>query len=77
MKARLTVVDEWLYIKYDDTTWAVFTIQPTLHGGSSWHGGEHLLLALGVSAALQQANPSGTAKLGVFTTFEGSAAWAF
>lgn len=77
VKAGLTVVDEWLYIKYDDTTWGVFAIQPTLHAGSSWHGGEHLLLALGASAALRQANQSEAGKAGVFTTFEGTAAWAF
>jgi hypothetical protein len=77
VKVGVTVVDEWLYIKYDDTKWGVFAIQPTAHAGSSWNAGEHLLLALGASAALRQANQSEESKLGVFTTFEGTAAWAF
>jgi opacity protein-like surface antigen len=77
VKAGVTVVDEWLYIKYDDTTWGVFAIQPTLHAGSSWNAGEHLFLALGASAALRQANQSEAASIGLFSTFEGAVAWAF
>jgi len=76
VKAGVTVVDEWLYIKYDDTTWGVFAIQPSLHTGSGYHAGDHLFLSLGASAALRQANQS-EGGIGVFTTFEGAAAWAF
>lgn len=76
VKAGVTFVDEWLYIKYDDTTWGVFAIQPNLHAGSGWNAGDHLFLSLGASAALRQANQSEDG-LGVFTTFEGAAAWAF
>lgn len=77
VKAGVTVVDEWLYIKYDDTTWGVFAIQPSVHAGSGWNAGEHMFLSLGASAALRQANQSEAGTIGLFTTFEGAAAWAF
>lgn len=76
VKAGVTVVNEWLHIKYDDTTWGVFAVQPTVHAGSGYNAGEHLFLSLGASAALRQANQSEDG-VGVFTTFEGAAAWAF
>lgn len=77
VKAGVTAVNEWMYVKYDDTTWRLFAIQPTLHAGSGWNPGEHVFLQLGVSAALRQANQSESGSLGVFTTFEGAAAWRF
>jgi len=77
VKAGVTFVDEWLYIKYDDTTWGVFAIQPSVHAGSGWNAGDHMFLSLGGAAALRQANQSEAGSAGVFYTFEGAMAWAF
>ena len=77
--ARLgvTVLNEWLYVMYDDTTWQIFSLQPAAHVGSGWQPGEHFHLGLGGSVALQQANQSESESVGVFYTFEGSAGWLF
>ena len=77
LKAGATLVNEWLYIKYDDTTWGLTAIQPTVHAGSGWTLGDHMFLAAGGTAALRQANQSEAGTTGVFYTFEGAAAWAF
>ncbi|MDG1483462.1 MAG: hypothetical protein P8R54_27980 [Myxococcota bacterium] len=77
--ARLgvTVVNEWLYVMYDDTTWSLFSLQPAAHVGSGWQPGDSIHLGLGASAALQQANQSESSSIGVFYTFEGAASWVF
>ena len=77
VKVGATLVNEWLYVKYDDTTWGLTAIQPSLHAGSGWNAGEHVFVALGGTAALRQANQSEAGSIGVFYTFEGAAAWAF
>jgi hypothetical protein len=76
VKAGVTFIDEWLFIKYDGTTWGVFAIQPTVHAGSGWNAGDHMFLSLGASAAYRQGNQSEDGA-GIFTTIEGAAAWAF
>jgi hypothetical protein len=76
-KAGITVVNELLVVKYDDTTWGVFAVQPSVHGGTSWAPGDHVLLAVGASAALQQANQSEEDRVGLFGTLEGAAGWRF
>ena len=77
LKVGATLVNEWLYIKYDDTTWGLTAVQPTVHAGSGWNIGEHVFLAAGATAALRQANQSESGSMGLFYTFEGAAAWAF
>ena len=76
-KAGITVVNELLFVKYDDTTWGVFALQPSLHGGTSWAPGDHVLLGVGASAAVQQANQSEDDQVGLFVTLEGAAGWRF
>lgn len=76
-KVGLTAVVNRLYVKYDDTTWGVFAIQPSVHLGTSWIPGEHLVLAVGASGALQQANQNEADTLGLFSTLEGAAGWSF
>ncbi|MFT5681479.1 MAG: hypothetical protein ACI8RZ_002385 [Myxococcota bacterium] len=77
--ARLgvTVVNEWLYVMYDGTTWGLFGIQPAAHVGSGWQPGENLHLGVGGSVALQQANQSEESSVGVFYKVEGAASWTF
>lgn len=76
-KLGVSVVNERLYVKYDDTTWRVFALQPSAHAGVAWNAGEHLFLAVGGSAAYQQANQDEAGEAGFFTKLEGSAAWVF
>jgi hypothetical protein len=52
-------------------------LQPTIHGGAGWRLGEHVHLALGASAALQQPNQSEEDRIGAFFKLDGSAAWVF
>jgi len=74
--AGVTVVNERLHIQYDDTSWAAFGLQPTVHGGSGWTPTEAVFLSAGASAGLRQANQSPDG-LGVFYRFEGTAAYRF
>lgn len=76
-KVGVTVVSERLDVEYDATSWSVFAIQPSAHGGIGWNAGEHLNLAAGASAALQQANQSEENSVGVFYKIDASAAWVF
>ena len=76
-RAGVTVVNESLYVMYDDTTWGLLAIQPAVHVGSGWQRGEDLHLGLGGSLALKQANQSESGSVGVLYTLQGSAAWAF
>ena len=76
-KVGLTAINELLYVKYDDTTWGVFALQPSAHLGTSWAPLDGLILALGGSAALQQANQSEEDAVGLFTRLEGAAGWRF
>ncbi len=76
-KLGVNIVNERMYVKYDDTTWHVFALQPAAHAGVAWNAGDHLFLAAGGSAAYQQANQDEEGQAGVFTKLEGSAAWAF
>ena len=77
VKGGLTVVNERLYVQYDDTTWGIFALQPSLHAGTGWQPLPHLHLALGASAALKQANQSESERIGAFWKLEGAAAWVF
>lgn len=74
-KLGLNVVNERLHIKYDDTTWGIFALQPSAHAGVVWAPGEHLQLGLGGSGALRQRNQSVEDKLGLLGTLEGSFGW--
>ena len=76
-RAGVTLVNEWLHVMYDDTTWGIFAVQPAVHAGSGWQSGDNLHLGLGGSVALQQANQSEANTLGVFYTLEGAASWVF
>lgn len=76
-KLGLTAVTERLDVKYDATSWGIFALQPSAHVGTGWLPGEHLVLALGASAALQQANQHEEDRVGLFTTLEGAAGWSF
>jgi opacity protein-like surface antigen len=77
LKGGLSVIREQLDVEYDATSWALFAIQPSLHGGAGWAAGEHLHLAAGASAALQQANQNENDQLGAFWKLDASAAWSF
>lgn len=76
-KVGLNVVNERLFVKYDHTTWGLFALQPSLHGGVVWTPGERARVGLGGSAALRQPNQSTDDKLGLLGTLEGSAGWHF
>ena len=74
-KLGLNVVNERLHIKYDDTTWGIFALQPAAHAGVVWAPGEHLTLGLGGSGALRQKNQAVEDKVGLLGTLEGSFGW--
>jgi hypothetical protein len=74
-KLGVTVVSQGLYVMYDDTNWAIFTIQPQVHSGLAWFLSDHAALRLGASAAIRQANQSENGKVGIFSRIEGSAGW--
>ncbi len=76
-KLGLNVVNERLHIKYDDTTWGIFALQPSAHAGVAWAPGEHLSLGLGGSGAIRQRNQSVEDRVGLLGTLEGSAGWTF
>ena len=76
-RAGVTLVNEWLHVMYDDTTWGIFAAQPALHAGSGWQPGDTLHLGLGGSLALQQANQNEDNAVGVFYTLQGAASWVF
>lgn len=77
VKGGVAVLNERLDVEYDQTTWGLFGIQPSVHGGVGYQPGDNLHLGLGASAALQQANQSEEDSVGVFYKLEGSVAWAF
>lgn len=66
-----------LHVMYDDTTWAVTALQPTVHAGSGWAPGDHVQLALGGSAGLQMRGQQQDGEFGVFWRLEGAAAYVF
>ena len=75
-KVGLTYVSERLHVAYDDTTWAVRGLQPSVHGGATVAATDSLMLAAGAAAALKHAGlDSGGAPL--FYKLEGSASFAF
>lgn len=76
-KVGVAVVNERLDVEYDATSWAIFAIQPSVHGGVGWNIGENLNLAAGMSAALQQANQNENDSIGAFYKVDASAAWVF
>jgi hypothetical protein len=76
-KAGLNVVNERMFVKYDGTTWGLFALQPSLHGGVVWAPGEAARLGLGGSTALRQRNQSTEDRFGLLETIEGSAGWHF
>ena len=77
LKLGLNVVYQQLYVKYDDTTWGLFALQPSAHAGLSWAPGEHLRLGLGGTGAVRQAKQYEDDKGGLLGTVEGSAGWHF
>ncbi|MEL6343304.1 MAG: hypothetical protein AAFV53_09205 [Myxococcota bacterium] len=77
VKGGVAVLNESLFVEYDETTWTLFAIQPSLHGGVAYQPGDNLHLALGASTALQQANQNEDDTIGLFYKLEGSVAWAF
>ena len=76
-KAGVSLLYERLYVMYDETTWGLLAVQPSLHGGTGFQLGESVHLAAGASAALQQPNQSESGTIGVFYKLEGAAAWIF
>lgn len=76
-KVGLTLVTNRLDVKYDGTSWGLVAVQPSVHLGTSWLPGDHLVVGAGVSAALQQANQNEADRLGLFSTLEGAAGWRF
>jgi hypothetical protein len=72
----LTVLNEWLYIQYDDTAWSAHALQPAVHLGTAWTPNEVLFLSAGGSSALRQSNQS-LDGIGVFYRLEGTAAYRF
>lgn len=77
VKVGLSVVNERLYVQYDDSKWSTFALQPTAHFGSGWTPAESMFLSTGLSAGLQQANQNPSESLGIFYRLEGSAAVRF
>ena len=75
-KVGLTVVSERLAVDYDQTSWSIFAIQPTLHTGTGIAVSDGVLLATGVSAGVKQGNQSAESA-GIFYRLEGSAAVRF
>jgi hypothetical protein len=73
----LSAIYARLHVMYDDTTWAVTALQPTVHAGSGWAPGDHVQLALGGSAGLQMRNQQRDGEFGVFWRLEGAAAYVF
>lgn len=75
-KVGLTYVSERLHVAYDDTTWAVRGLQPSVHGGATVAASDAVLLAAGASVAPKHPgiNDGG---LPLFYKLEGSASFAF
>ncbi len=76
-KLGLSVVNERLYVQYDNSKWATFALQPTAHLGSGWTPAKSIFLSTGLSVGLQQANQNPSESLGIFYRLEGSAAARF
>jgi hypothetical protein len=77
LQTGLTVVNEWLYVQYDDSTWSVFALQPTIHTGAAWTPWSTVSLSAGMSAGLKQANQNEAGTVGAFYKLTGSAAVLF
>jgi opacity protein-like surface antigen len=71
------LVNERLWVMYDDTTWAMTGIQPNVHVGSTFTHDSGLGLALGGGLAYRNAAISETDMAGAFFKLEGSARWTF
>jgi hypothetical protein len=77
LQVGLTVVNEWLYVQYDDSRWSVFALQPTMHTGAGWTPWDAVSLSAGTSVGLKQANQNEQGTVGIFYKLTGSAAYLF
>lgn len=64
-----------LYVMYDDTTWAMKALQPTLHAGATWAPVEALLLSAGGDVAAHGGAQSEDGAAGVFWKLDGALSW--
>ena len=75
-KAGLTLVNERLYVMYDDTTWGLMALQPGVEGGASWTPLDGLMLHLGTALAYKPQSLSETTP-GLFWKLDAAASWRF
>ena len=65
-----------LYVMYDDTTWAMKSLQPTIHAGATWAPVGRWLLSAGGNVALHSGELSEEGAVGVFWKLDGALSWS-
>lgn len=64
-----------LYVMYDDTTWAMRAIQPSVHAGATWAPLDALLLSAGADLAPHGPDQSEDGAVGLFWKLDGALSW--
>lgn len=76
-KLGLAFVDQRLWVMYDDTTWRVRGLQPSVHLGSTWSHEKGPVASLGTSLAYKGAAISESGAAGAFFKIQGAVGWSF